>query len=280
MNTRDYLRGLMKRYTVDHLVGITEKDFRKRISEFLAMDDYKMEGYQSPDAQRTLSTKFHWGHNHDFGTFKLKGRMGDRHIEVLAEFIDHYGLPKDLTGKKVLDVGVWTGGTSLLLYAMNAWSVVAFEEVKKYVDCAKFIADSFGIALMFYDKSLYTLPASFHGWTSFFDYIIFPGVLYHLTDPVLALRILFNCLKDGGTLFIESAAQNDNGQRTLLYSGPTEPGWNWFIPTRDAIMRMCIDVGFSKCEMGPVKNGRVSGYAYKKEQVDMLRAGLSRRDVG
>ena len=50
----------------------------------------------------------------------LQGLMGDRHINILATFIDDFGLPRDLTGKSVLDVGVWCGGTSLLLAAMGA----------------------------------------------------------------------------------------------------------------------------------------------------------------
>jgi len=112
-----------------------------------------------------------------------------------------------------------------------------------------------------------------------FDYIIFPGVLYHLTDPVLALRILFNCLKDGGELFIESAAHEGMGEPTLFYSGPSRPGWNWFIPTPEAIKQMCLDVGFESCVVGTIKNGRVYGKATKSKQKDMLRAGLSRRDV-
>lgn len=46
--------------------------------------------------------------------------MADRHIEIIARFLSDFGLPLDLTGKKVLDIGVWTGGTCLALCALGA----------------------------------------------------------------------------------------------------------------------------------------------------------------
>jgi len=43
-----------------------------------------------------------------------------------------------------------------------------------------------------------------------FDIGYFPGVIYHLSDPLVALRILFNSLNPGGTVLVESAGiQNE-----------------------------------------------------------------------
>ena len=119
MSTEAHLHDLMKRYTTEHLMGITPEEFKAKIDEFLVLEDPNMEGYKSEEAQRDLSVKFHWGHNHDFGDFKLEGRMGNRHIAVMRMFIDRFGLTMDLEGKRVLDIGPWTGGTSLLLAAMG-----------------------------------------------------------------------------------------------------------------------------------------------------------------
>src|SRR5207245_11440784 len=104
------------------------------------------EGYADPARQRDLSVQFEWGHHHDFGTFSMAGLMQDRHIHVLAAFMTLFGIPgRDLTGKSVLDVGCWTGGTSLLLAAMGA-RVVAIEEVAKYAECTGYLRDAFGVA--------------------------------------------------------------------------------------------------------------------------------------
>ena len=75
--------------------------------------------------------------------------------------------------------------------------VIAIEEVKKYADMVNFLSRSFGVQ----DK-IDALPISLYKCTtkefySNFDIVYFPGVIYHLSDPVLAFRILFNSLRIG-----------------------------------------------------------------------------------
>ena len=274
--TKDFLRGLMGRYTTDNVDDPIA--FRERIDEFLAMDDYEMEGYTSPDKQRDKSVKFEWGHNHDFGAFQIDGTMGDRHIDVLAAFIDDFGLPRDLTNKSVLDVGVWCGGTTLLLMAMKCPLVVGIEEVVKYARCANFLMDTFDETSQRWveTKTIYKVYTGIH-----YDYIIFPGVLYHLTDPILALRILFNALRDGGTLFLETMIapvppNHPGGDNVLIYAGGK--GWNWFIPSVGALEKMLTDVGFENVEIKP-EGKRAYASAVRVEHKDMLRAGLSNRHI-
>jgi len=52
-----------------------------------------------------------------------------------------------------------------------------------------------------------------------FDFVLFAGVLYHVTDPILALRITFNCLKDGGKCLLETYAL-DSTESVMEYQGP------------------------------------------------------------
>lgn len=280
-DTEKYLRTLMERYTTENVDDPVA--FEARIREFLALDDWEMEGYTSPDLQRDKSIKFEWGHNHDFGSFKLEGVLGDRHIEILTTFIDHLGLPKFLTNgdtspKKVLDIGVWTGGTSLLLVAMGArvWTI---EEVKKYSRVTAFLMKQFSILGGFhYATSLYNVGKYFPEYEDTFDYISFPGVLYHLSDPVLALRILFNMLKDGGKLFVESAVLPGHpAPERVKFSGGDQ--WNWFIPSQSALEKMVECVGFEDIKYIQGTDNRGCLVATRIEHKDMLRAGLSRRDI-
>lgn len=252
----NYLQSLMSNYQVKDLVNVDPNSFRNRLDEFLQLQDYKMEGFKDSKKQRDLSIKFHWGHNHDFGDFYLKGRMGNRHIGLLATFIDEFeALPKSLNGLKVLDIGCWTGGTSLLLSAMGA-HVVAIEEVKKYVDCLNYLKYAFNIDRLEPENlSLYDCTSP--EFQDSFDFILFGGVLYHVTDLILALRITFNCLKDGGVCLLETAAIDSN-KRILSYEGPTvfgeggakdlsRSGWNWFFPSPATLSQMMADVGVYRC---------------------------------
>lgn len=273
-----YLRDLMTKYQTK------DKKFKKYIEGLEGKDDAEIEGYDDPLLQRDLSVKFHWGHNHDFGNgWVKKGLMGDRHLHIIGSFVDQGFLPLDLEGKKVLDVGCWTGGSSLLLAAMGA-TVVGVEEVVKYASVVKYLSDFFEVDIDVCGISIYK-SMSYDG---FFDYVLFSGVLYHLSDPVVALRILYNSLKDNGTMLIESACNSERGM-LCTYRGPTNVlggvpghrvGWNWFVPSIPALRQMCLDVGFESAitKMGGGES-RVMVGCIKGKQKDMLRAGLSRGDL-
>ncbi len=281
----DALRGLMRRFTTDHLVGITPEDFQHSLLARIGTIDSDVEGYDDPARQRDLSIKFRFGHDHDFGAFKLDGQMGQRHLELLASFIDRLGaLPTDLTGKRVLDIGCWTGGACLALAAMGA-QVVAIEEVRKYATCAQDIANAFGLQdqIRVLPLSLYELTGEEH--QDAYDYVLFAGVLYHLTDPVLALRHCFNALRDGGTCLIETAGIDDQAS-TCRYEGPgvfhagseselNRSGWNWFLPSAPALRRMIADAGFADVHVQGPSDNRLLARARRDTHTDMLRAGLS-----
>jgi len=283
------LVALMSRYTTEHLVGIAPSEFERRIRGFLALRDHEMEGYADPAAQRDLSIRFTWGHDHDFGSFALPGQMGMRHVSLLAAFVDRFhAIRTDLTGTRVLDVGCWTGGTSLLLAAMGA-EVVAIEEVRKYVDCVAFLRDSFGVAnLDVRNLSLYDVASSGDLLESF-DVVLFAGVLYHLSDPVLGLRLTYDALREDGRLLLETAAAR-SARDVVRYEGPaatvggsaeelTRSGWNWFVPSPSVVARMLRDVGYEAVWVRPAAGSRAFGVAKRRGKRDMLRAGLSRRDV-
>ncbi len=279
----EYFKNKMLNYQVKDLINVDFESFKRKIDDFLNLVDYKMEGFEDSTMQRDLTIKFHWGHNHDFGKFALEGRMGDRHIYKLTIFKDIFNiLPNSLERKKFLDIGCWTGGTSLILTAMGA-EVIAIDEVNKYIESLKYLKHAFDIKNLYPRKlSLYecTLPELQNS----FDYILFVGVLYHVSDLIIALRILFNCLKDGGKILLETATINSN-KTILTYEGPSEitrgskkdlsrGGWNWFIPSPLALVKMMEDVGFVNIKTKVIKS-RAFAIGERKSHVDMMRSGLS-----
>jgi SAM-dependent methyltransferase len=269
-------------FTVANLVNTDAQSFRSRIEEFQNLKDATMEGYANAVGQRRQSIKFKWYYDHDFGDFKVSGQSGNRHLRLLSRFIDElHALPRDLQGARVLDIGCFTGATSLLLTAMGG-SVTGIEEVKKYADLVEYFAQSFAIDLSAKNLSLYEMTGP--EYQDAFDYVLFAGLLYHLSDPVLGLRIAFNALKPGGTMLLDSRAAGSD-EKILEYRGPNgqgdrvrNPENNWFFPSPSTVIEMMGDVGFQ--DIRSVRGAySVTAVATKERQVDMIRAGLSVRDI-
>lgn len=267
-----YLRKLMLHYQTQNLSApYSASSFKEKIEQFLGRKDDRVEGLQDPKKQPTFGADFDWGHDHDFGSFKVEGRMRDRHIRHLAEFIDRFeAIPPSLEGAQVLDIGCWTGGASLLLCAMGA-QVLAIDEVKKFVECLSYLRDAFSITnLEVQHRSLYELtPKEFQDR---FDYVLFAGVLYHVTDPIVALRLTFNCLRDGGKCLIETTGFHHQLE-VISYA---RRKYNWFDFSPSALTQMLADVGYDEIEVGEAtRKKRLYGVARRTTHVDMRRDGLS-----
>jgi tRNA (mo5U34)-methyltransferase len=119
-------------------------------------------------------------------------------IEWLA---DISGLPADLTGLSVLDVGTTNGGASFLAESRGASSVTATDILPPAFYGFAQLAELFGSNARFVQSSIYELPEALGGET--FDVVIFWGVLYHLRHPLLGL----DCVRrlTHGEVYIESA---------------------------------------------------------------------------
>jgi SAM-dependent methyltransferase len=285
MSTYQKLEQLFRdHYSLANLRHISPSQLQAGLLARIGQIDFAIEGYLDAAPQRDLSLKFHWGHNHNFGEgFALEGRMGNRHLELMAEYIDHWGFDGELQGKKVLDIGVWTGGSSLLLVALGA-DVVALEEVVKYAECVNYLAFAFGVEkqLRCVAKSLYDfLPQV----PDHFDLVLYAGVLYHVTDPLLSLRLIFSCLKNGGQVFIETMGIESNESccryegPALIHSGSREErnrgGWNYFVPSAPCLESWCRDAGFQEVQVGGCIQSRISGRATRRHFQDFCRAGIS-----
>ena len=160
-STEQYLRNIMARYTVKH--ARYPHDLDDDIVEMLDQDNWMEEGYKSPTKQRVPSVKFAWGHNHNMGSFHVDGVLKDRHIEILARFIDQHGLPRDLHGQNVMDIGSWTGGMPLLLAGMGG-VVDAVEEVRKYGRVIEYLTQQFDLNITTIKNSLYNLDGALMNW--------------------------------------------------------------------------------------------------------------------
>ncbi|WP_426415788.1 class I SAM-dependent methyltransferase [Aestuariirhabdus sp. LZHN29] len=283
--------NIFRQFSSANLVNVTPEELKANLQGRLGEIDFESEGYLESELeqQRDLSIKFHWGHDHDFGDFKIDGRMGNRHLYLFDKFLELFPLTVgSFENKHVLDIGCWTGGTTLLLSAISE-KVTAVEEVKKYADTTRYLSNAFGCNAEVISESLYDLNSE--RFYDQFDCVYFPGVIYHLSDPVLALRILFNTLRIGGDILIETAGiQSDepicrfdgnyiyhqNGTREELNRG----GWNYFIMSGPALERMMQEAGFEQIQtFWDETSKRLFAYGKKDSQIGICKAGLSVPDI-
>jgi len=218
---------------------------------------------------------FVWGHNHDFGHgITRAGAMGPRHKEITTEALRLGMLPTSLQGMQVLDVGCWSGGDLLVLAGLGG-QVTAMEEHPIAAKAARRLIDLLGLKAPVIETSLFDDKQE---WAGQFDYAYCSGVIYHVTDPMLLLRILFAYLKPGGDVFIETKGATGDGS-ICSYSGTLEKGWNWYAPNETALGRWLVDAGFDARTVRVHRrdNGRLLACG-RKTEAHALRetAGFSR----
>lgn len=256
------------------------KDDATRIAGLLEAefpDEYPPERYWNLASHEASLDFFLWGHNHDFGFgVTRKGGMGPRHIEIISECLAFGLLPADLTGKRVLDVGCWSGGDVLALTGLGG-QVTGIEEHTREANSARRLCELVGCKAEIVTDSVYSDRQS---WAGTFDVVYASGVIYHVTDPLLFIRILFAYLKPGGTLVLET--KGSAGDDSVCgYSGIAEKGWNWYAPTREALGRWLMDAGFPgdaiRLRERGFGKGRLLSSAVKREPCSLPEpAGFSR----
>lgn len=217
----------------------------RRVYEELANahpDHHAPEDFWHSASSKAFRDFFVWGHNHDFGNgFARAGAMGDRHKEITSELISLGMMPADLSGQRVLDIGCWSGGDLLILAGLGG-RVEAIEEHPLAAATARHLCQLVGCDAPISTASAYEDRP---GWKQGFDLVYCCGVIYHVTDPLLLLRICFAYLKPGGRLVIETKMQEGSGS-SCSYSGVVERGWNWYAPTAEAMGRWMVDAGFAE----------------------------------
>ena len=145
-----------------------------------------------------------WFHRIDLG-----GGLFTKTESVMGEPVDHpLGpwqtiqklLPRNLTGKTVLDVGCNAGFYAFEAKRRGANRVLGVDGQRQHVRQALFVRKVLGLEVEFRRLNVYELNLRTIGQ---FDITLALGLLYHLKHPVLALENLYQVTKE--LLIIETA---------------------------------------------------------------------------
>ena len=183
-----------------------------------------------------------------------------------------YGIPNDLTGKRVLDVGSWDGYWTFEALKRGAAEVIAIDDFSDPIEVGRVKRtawDTFDLCrdALGYDEAVckrmemtvYDVTPQSLGT---FDVVFFFGTLYHLRYPLLALDKLSAVCRD--SIFVESAILDDYSP----YNGGIDHGYpgkqmvmefypskhygnnhtNWWVPTLNCLGNMVGAAGFNQLD--------------------------------
>ncbi len=172
-------------------------------------------------------------------------------LDTLQERIAQFPIPRDLRGKRVLDIGTWDGffafemekrGADVM--AIDNWDNPRFHEMRAMM----------GSRIEYRQFDMYELTPDRIGY---FDIVLFMGVLYHLKHPLLALERVCALTTDMAAVdsFIlreeyRPGAKVDERPIMEFYESTEFGGQadNWVGPSLPCLLAMCRAAGFARVE--------------------------------
>ena len=200
--------------------------------------------------RKRIAEEPYWFHKIELPGGVVTPGWSDPRVDKLP----HFGLPENMSGMRVLDIGHAEGFFSFEAERRGAADVVGIENyppmARKFETCRAALDSRARSHLAnVYDLSPITFGT--------FDLVMFFGVLYHLRHPILALQKIRSVCT--GTLLMQTATCDNNSDTPLaefhpfgITSGPAEnpshdPTCFWF-PNMACCAAMLQHVGFTAVE--------------------------------
>jgi tRNA (mo5U34)-methyltransferase len=196
--------------------------------------------------------------------------------------LERLGLPADLTGKSVLDVGCSDGFFSFECERRGASRVVAFDDWS-----APYVAGPTGFhtahrllrsKVEYHSLDLQTLDPDALGE---FDIVLCLGVLYHLRHPFLGMEHLARLTR--GALYLETEVTESviNTPSMLFVEGMFRGRdfSTWWVPSIACVQAMARAAGFQRAQTVNIFDTRAVFHCEKDEatlrrEVQQLKLGL------
>ena len=181
-------------------------------------------------------------------------------------------MPKDLKGKKVIDVGAWDGffsfeaerrGAIVLAVDTVMWREEhkTFTTKKRGFNFARKILNS---KIKDKEVEINDLSKKIVGE---FDLVLCLGILYHMENPLGMCRKMSDICADGGMLILETHCDGLNEHRPGMIFYPKNE-WNndsenWWGPNIKCVQDMLKVAGFKEVKLISLNNQRGIFHAFK-----------------
>jgi tRNA (mo5U34)-methyltransferase len=197
-----------------------------------------------------------WWHSIDLGGGVIT--RGIKTAELMAtEFVNTFSRA-DPRGKSVLDIGASEGGFSVEAARRGAARVVALDQYDtRYAywpgrETIDLVCRATGIDIETVAVNLDN-PRLSLAHLGQFDIVLFLGVLYHLMDPVAALREIAPLVRE--VLILETHVEETGDPRPLMifYPGSELGGdpTNWWGPNTACVRQLLQIAGFNRIDISP-----------------------------
>jgi tRNA (mo5U34)-methyltransferase len=198
-----------------------------------------------------------------YHTLELPGGVVTPGYYDQRTLIPHYGLPKDLTGKRVLDVGAWDGfwsfeferrGADVTAVDLDLLSETDFppplREAVLGAGLDQRLGGGFEIARRALGSNVKRIAKSVYdldpGELGTFDLVHFADVSLHLERPLEAFRRI-RAMTGGQAMIVDAYNPDLDADPTRTYTEYLG-GWGnatWWIPSLNTFVQMVLDAGFS-----------------------------------
>ena len=221
---------------------------------------------------------FTWYHSFRFGNVYAHGTITSLQYQMWVSSL----IPENLKNKTVLDIGTADGFYSFLCESRGAKKVVAvdwtefpgFSAAHKILDSKvefqKLIIDESNIGFADLKQKISTINEI----KEKFDIILLFGVLYHLPNPVMLLKILGNITQE---MLLISGHVIDSKEPAMYYypEGSLTPGdtTNWWIPTPSCLTDIGKRIGFMESVLVDIFD---FGENLELQQTEEVKSGIRR----
>ena len=224
----------------------------------------KLRPVEADDLRERIEALAPWFHNINLGGVWTAPDhfLGDYPGAKFKRFAPH--LPKDLSGKSVLDIGCNAGFYSIEMKRRGASRVLGIDSDERYLAQARLATEVLGYDddVEFARLDVYDVGALGEK----FDLVIFMGVLYHLRHPLLALdlirehaardMLLFQSMQRGSKLVLEMEDDYEFTEEAIFFESSfpklhfvereySHDWTNWWVPNRACTEAMLRSAGFS-----------------------------------
>jgi tRNA (mo5U34)-methyltransferase len=223
-------------------------------------------GFQDVEKVRAEIANVNWYHQIDLGDGIVTPGVDDSPSRMAP-----LELPRDLSGKSVLDIGAWDGFFSFEAERRGASRVLATDSYcwngEGWVTKEGFLTASRILGSRVDDLDIDVMDLS-SDRIGTFDLVLFVGVLYHMRHPLLALERVAGVTGDQ-LIFDSHTAMIEERDPVMLFYPGTELNndpTNWWGPNPPAVEAMLRDVGFRRTERKHpelIRQGRLIIHAWK-----------------